>query len=456
MSPSWSSNTNRLARYGILIVFAYFLLQVVPVLGTRFAPDDMQNIYTYWTMGPVAVLKAIVLCATPAYRPMGGAYYLPLYYAFGLNPVPYRMVCALLLVINFWLLYGIARRLASSSTAAVIATLIGCLHGASLGVYSSNACIYELLCFAFFYGAFLLYLRGANLAAVAALFILALDSKEMAVAFVPAIVLYEVFYRWPLTRRPLIAIGVLGLIDAAFVAAKLWLPNSISSYEAYIPVFTAKRFFLNMRSYLDILALFGHRFSSVRAVIFWIVLIVAAFVLRNKAMKFASIFSLLSLMPLLFVPMREGFVLYLPLAGLGIYFGELLAQLTPRAAVPVLFGVLLGGLGFFHYRYMHAKLPFTVHSQLPTATAIADLKQLGAALPRGSRILLVNTPFGNDWDMYFITKLFYRDPTLKVATMFPGETKPFGDDTAFDYVLKWTDGRLIEEKITPPVAATAR
>jgi hypothetical protein len=43
--------------------------------------------------------------------------------------------------------------------AALVALAIGCFHASAITLYLSNAVIYEILCFGFYYGAFLYYLR---------------------------------------------------------------------------------------------------------------------------------------------------------------------------------------------------------------------------------------------------------------------------------------------------------
>jgi hypothetical protein len=43
--------------------------------------------------------------------------------------------------------------------AALVALALGCFHASAITLYLSNAVIYEILCFGFYYGAFLYYLR---------------------------------------------------------------------------------------------------------------------------------------------------------------------------------------------------------------------------------------------------------------------------------------------------------
>jgi hypothetical protein len=101
MSRSWFSNTVSRAQIAAFAIFIYFAWQISPGLSMHFAPDDIQNLYHYWTDGPAAVLKAVVLFASPYYRPLGGLFYLPLYSLFGFEPLAWRIVCFGLLCVNF-------------------------------------------------------------------------------------------------------------------------------------------------------------------------------------------------------------------------------------------------------------------------------------------------------------------------------------------------------------------
>src|SRR3974390_3025154 len=62
-----------------------------------FAADDMMNLGTYFRLGSWGALKSQFLLWQGYYRPMGGAFYLPLFHWFGLNPVPFQIAILLIL-----------------------------------------------------------------------------------------------------------------------------------------------------------------------------------------------------------------------------------------------------------------------------------------------------------------------------------------------------------------------
>jgi dolichyl-phosphate-mannose-protein mannosyltransferase len=457
-SSSTSRSTSDRWSFAVaVLIFIYFFWQIHLGLTMLFAPDDMQNLYGYWIDGPLKVFRAVLICATPAYRPMGGLYYLPLFAIFGLNPVPYRIVIFVLLCVNFWLLYAIARRLTSNAMAALFALLIGCVHGNAIGAYFSNSTIYDILCFSFYFGAVLFYIRlrqrgqyldWRQMLMLALLYICALDSKEMAVAFPVTLLAYELCFhwKWPLVPRQFIPIVITGAMTAIYIAGKLFQPNSLSSFDAYRPVYTAHRFFLNLRAYLDILFLVENRFTSRMAVAFWLAMLLIARVLRSRTMTFGAVLAFASFLPLMFVPTREGFVLYIPLVGFGLYFGELLSILVrPRAAALVVLALLACGLGYVHQQRILDILPFSRHSQTGTIDTIQELK-LAKGVKAGDRLLFIDSPWGDDWDMYFIAKLFFHDPTIRVSMLDTGKPIRGDEHDHFDHVFSWFMDVFVQEK----------
>ena len=91
-----------------LILLAYFVYFAFDGLRAHWAPDDMMNLAGYWERGPWRAIWSQASIGVNAYRPMGALFYLPLFYAFGLNPFPYRIVAFCLLAINLWTVYRLA------------------------------------------------------------------------------------------------------------------------------------------------------------------------------------------------------------------------------------------------------------------------------------------------------------------------------------------------------------
>src|SRR5882724_7411303 len=109
---------------------AYFLWSAWFGLRGRFAPDDMMNLGMYYRLGPAKVVLSQFAVWSDFYRPMGAAFYLPLYELFGLHVRAFRIAVLILLLINVYLLYRLARLLGASELAAGLAAFVMCFHRA--------------------------------------------------------------------------------------------------------------------------------------------------------------------------------------------------------------------------------------------------------------------------------------------------------------------------------------
>jgi hypothetical protein len=458
-----------------LVVFYFFALAGMG-LWSHWAPDDMQNLYYYWSHGVPALIKANILFATTYYRPMGGVFYLPLYAIAGLNPVPNRIVCFALLLLNIWLSYALARRLIGDRGAAVLAALIGCFHGSALGIYVSNSIIYEILCFTFEISALLYYVRVRQMgrplkpheiAIVLLLYVCALNSKEMAVMLPLWLAAYEWWYRDApgLRVRTLVPVAIAGGMALIYAVGKMHGSDSLAQFEAYRPSFTVHKYFETSQGYLNLLFYSNRGFNSVKTILFWVALFALAYALRSRAMKFAALFALFSFLPLNFVNVREGFALYIPLFGFSTYVAALwtaamqaarLAPVQRLQATAIAVVACAFALGLVHHAKAQRILPFSLHAQENTWMCIQELRRLDPPVKSGQRVLFLDSPFGTDWDTYFIAKLHFGDPSVRVAFANASVERPVGDaHEAFDHVFRFVGRTLIEER-SPRMNANAR
>ena len=95
--------------------------------------DDLMNTYQYWAHPLSQVIKeGLLFFPAEIARPLGALFYSPLFALFGLNPVPYRIVCLALLLANLGLLYAFCFRLSRSREVGVVACLIGAYQAANV------------------------------------------------------------------------------------------------------------------------------------------------------------------------------------------------------------------------------------------------------------------------------------------------------------------------------------
>src|SRR5438874_7441616 len=259
---------------GVTVLIAYFLHFALPALRGGFREDEMMNIGICWCAGALKSLLAnivfwrLFLCPGCAlydlplylYRPGGAVYYLPLYHFFELHPLPYRIVQIGILVASIPLVYYLGRRLASSRSIAFLAVLALCYYPRLAGLVFVGAFVYVVLC-GFFYFAGLAYYvhireRGASLRAVQllgflALYVMALNCKEMAVTLPVIVLIYEflnspnwtdwkAFLRWIRTSAAPSLIAA--LLTIFYVYEKIHGSGSLASLDPYTPKYSWHNF----------------------------------------------------------------------------------------------------------------------------------------------------------------------------------------------------------------------
>jgi len=179
-----------LASLGALAVLPY-----LPALTLPFISDDYLQIDLARQYGPVSGWPA--LASDPLYRARATSLVVTYWTErlFGFWPLPFLLSSLLLHVVNTWMLYALSRRLG-------LAILPSALAAAFFAVYEGHqeaviwyAAVHELLVFFFATATLLAWLRFCvssrwrDYALALCCFLLALLSKESAVAIVPLLVL---------------------------------------------------------------------------------------------------------------------------------------------------------------------------------------------------------------------------------------------------------------------------
>jgi hypothetical protein len=189
---------------GGIAIAAVFLWFARPGLDYYFDTDDITNLGRACSQ-PVhkLLLDTLPIFGSPT-RALGQMTYRGLFALAGLHPLPYHLFCLALLGTNIYLLYRLAFALTESKAAAMLAALIGCFHSRMESLYSSIGNIFDIGCCTFFLLTLLYYLHSRqnggsagvkNLIILVALYLCALNFKEMA-AMLPAIlVCYELIYQ---------------------------------------------------------------------------------------------------------------------------------------------------------------------------------------------------------------------------------------------------------------------
>ena len=318
----------------VAVLIGYFLHFALPARHGGFREDEMMNLWTYWYVGAVRSILGFAKFWTSNYRTGGAIYYLPLYHFFGLNPFPYRVVQISILALSIPIAYYLARLLASSRSVVFLAVLAFCYHPYVANLVFVGAFIYDVLC-GFFYLAALTYyvhfreqnicLRPVQLLIFLALYVLALDSKEMAVTLPAIVLIYEVlksprwaswnaFLSW--SWRCAVPSLIAGAVTAIYLCGKLYGSDSLTRLDPYRPRYSWHNFVTSNARFVGELLYAPDAITPTALLLLWAAVFVYAFLRRDRMLRLMAFWVVIVPLPIAFLlPIRGGGCLYLLLFG---------------------------------------------------------------------------------------------------------------------------------------------
>jgi hypothetical protein len=464
---------------GLSGVLIYFFLQSHHGLRTYFNGDDVMNLVTlhgYWRWPWWKNALDALLVVTPTYRPMGDMFYRSLYSVFGFDPLPFRAACYALMLLNLGLFFRLGFLLSRSRESALLSTLIFSFHAALNELYLSTGTVYDILCVCFTLAALTYYarirrssreLRVRDIVILLLLYGGALDSKEMAVSLPLALVLYEVALApfvppvrlWRRAWPVLLA----GALTMAFLAAKI---PALSDNPNYRPRLSFAYLLNNASHYVSTLVFrdpLGTAWLSALTVLAAIVCVAA----RRPAALFGLGYGFVALLPIVAVPARDGFVLYLPMVGFALFAGDSIAAARQAAQrfLPFgarrpfwisisqagLFAALTGALFVIHARHWHDPSQDAGREDNVMRETVRIMRAAHPTLPAGTRLLFLDDPLPkNQFDLLMLVQAAYHDPSLWVERQRNSGT-PI-DPVAyaiFDTLVSLRDGKWSEQRVPP-------
>jgi len=482
-SPGQPAPVQRLG--GWLLLGTWFLYFSRDVLGVRFSPDDMMNVDNfYWTPGIWRLVYAQFLIWRGYYRPMGGVFYLPILSFWGLDPAPYHAALSLVLAVNVYLVYRLARLLGAGGWAAGLAALVACYHAGLGNLYYNTAFVYDALCGGFFLASLVYYcgirnrerrLSPGQTAIFAVLVLCALNSKEMALTLPAVLLAYEWIYHpspsagaAPRAFRTRLSAWLRGpgspILLAAFLTlldlyGKVFGVDALTGMEGYRPVFTWHRLIDYQKTFLGDAAFWRTGGGGVLA--FWTVVSYLAW--RPGArpvLRFCWLFLVFTPLPIEFLPGKSQACLYIPMLGLAVFAAVVFADLAEalagvlsgeplfrRLSRPTLAaGLIAAGVFCWGRENLHRKQllvrPVMAALGAQTWQAIEQFRALNPHVHPHSHVVFLHDPF-TEWDMLFIADLWFRDRSVTVhlqrlAPLTEAELSGLG--AVFDY----REGKLVQ------------
>jgi hypothetical protein len=443
-------------------ILGWFLWRTWKGLLIGLDGDDLMNIYQAWRLPAWKLALANLTPFTSIYRPLGSAVYRGFYTLFGIDPLPYRILAYVLMVMNLALVFWLVRKVSDSTETAVWTTLLWSYHDGLKGIYTSNGTIYDVLCFTFYLWAFGIYVgirkRDARLSDYVlffACYVLALNSKEMAVTLPAVLFAYEVIYFGGfklLQRRAWIACVVVTAVAIFAKTSKAAAFTGIPDYKLHISL---RQYFSTQIPLLrELFLLRDGSFNTFKVVTLLVLVCALALAMRNKTMLMAAALILVLPLPINFITYRGFFVMYLPLLGWALYLGALLEAIRvwlwkgfwklPEMAEGV-WGPHRIGLFFAILLFILWVNPIgdgvLSGATTPDQILIAELKD-GVDRVRREKPSPHRTIFLHDglppenWNPLYTVRLVYRDPDIVVdrSKNLPADVlKSNRYDIVFDY-----------------------
>jgi hypothetical protein len=480
-----------------VFLLAYFLFFNWDGLRVHFALDDIGNMAHYYRDGPWWLAASQFLPWRGYYRPMGGLFYVPILHFSGLNPAPYQAALLLLLLANVYLVHRLARLLGCGELAAALAALVVCYHAGLSNLYYNAAFVYDALCGFFYVGTLVYYIRlrragrlpgWGEKAVLLALFLCALNSKEMAVTLPVMLLVYEWIYHrrdgsehgtdsrpapggTPVAEKyalvgwlrgpgqTVLLASVLGAVD---VFGKVWGAEPLIQAEGYRPVFNLQgvRAFQRM-SLGDLLFGWGSGWGGI--LLLWAVLGYLAWRRAGRPeLRFLWWFLVITPLPIEFLVGKSQACLYVPMIGWAIFGASVFADLVFAAAGVLerevffrplgraaLVALLVAGGVFVWARINLDRKNLEAE---PRMAALGReswdvIRQFRAANPQvrpGSSVAFLDDPF-HSWDMLFVAELWFHDRSLKIHVAREGALGP-RELAKMDAIFTFQGGELVRLK----------
>jgi hypothetical protein len=461
-----------------LLLVVYFIYFSWDGLSAPFAADTFANIDTYWSHGVSWLLVSQLQLWRGHYRPMGGLFYLPIFHYFGLNPVPYHLVMALIVLANAYWVYRIASILGCDDLTSGLAALIACYHVGLKDAYYNTSFIYDVLCFFFYFAAFLYYarirrrgrlLRGGEIAVFLALYVCALNSKEMAVTLPVVLLVYEWIYhrrsdfswrgafQW--FRGPGRVALLSGILSLLFIYGKVHGPTAMTNQPGYHPVFSWRRILdFQYGELSDLLPGWNYSWGGLLTV--WLALIYLAWRRPRPMLRFCFIFIALAPLPIEFLEARRGACLYIPLAAWAVFASVVFMDVTRAVAAFIARGpwhcrlstatleaiIVLVGVYYWaatnRVRQVTDVLPGMAKVGGRTQDVIRELNRVNARVHPNSQVIFMNDPLSG-WDMKFVADLWFHDRSVTVRLGNRSPPLALEDLALIQYCFDFREGKLV-------------
>lgn len=417
----------------ILVAVALVDSLVTAGCGFRFGftHDDLMNTHWGLTRSWTALLTDILAIwrVSPIYRPTGVTLLKGIHDIAGMNILLWRWIYGALLVSMTAVTIILGTRLSGRLLVGSLAGVLMGFHAGLRPLYFGMGFIYDVLAYTLGGLTMLAYLRGRSGdwrwgLTTMLLLCLTLEAKEVGVAAVAFIGLYEVLLTPPRPLRSKLfwAVVLAGLI---FSVGRIVDPNSVANQFASYKVHASPTIYL-MRIGIwtkDLLRLQDDSEAAAFANGCWtlaaaVVLLVIFY--RHRLGQWGVLSYLTGVLPVAFIPQRGLEAVALPLLPLAVASGLLLVVVIDRLPGSLLRAVAvmgIAGIALYYQGKPDERVASSKFREVDNVimTALADLPHLSPQPRPSDHFLIESDPFEEmDWGSCFLFRLYSDLPFLDV------------------------------------------
>jgi hypothetical protein len=294
---------------------------------TYFTLDDFNNLFLAQLHNGSQILRNLVDPTIREFRPVGIASYWMFLHCCDIDPVPYHAAAWFLHTLNVGLVFVLLRRIVRSGYAAAGGAALFACQDVFAEIYWNFGTIFELLSTLLVLAAIYIHIRFKpslyRILLVAAIYLLAIKAKEMAVTLPIVLTLHELLLPAETSPRrdknlalwSWAGLSILVLIGGWFVFTAVSYTRTLPPQDPYYMVFTPVATIQGYGWYLDRL-LHTHLASWVYMAM-GVAILGYISLLRDRCGAFFLFYTLVTLLPVIpLVNHRGPFYWYLPFFGI--------------------------------------------------------------------------------------------------------------------------------------------
>jgi hypothetical protein len=247
-------------------------------------------------------------------------------------------------------------------------------------------------------------------------------------------------------------------LNLPYIYGRAFGANPLMKQPAYAPVFSVQRLLDFQQGSVSQLLCSPNPLGLYTVAAIWIVITALAWLRRKRVLRFCWLFMILSPLPIEFLKDRFQGALYIPMAGWVVFAAVILVDAVhgisalivrkpqSRLAVGSCMITLALIVWFRDVKFRKDNFinPAGWDQGVLVRRVISQMRTLKPHIRRHGRLVILQDPFV-DWDMAFISQLYFADPDLDIHLQRLNPL-PAAELPTADLILDFRDGKLVQVK----------